>query len=64
MRWKVDALIETRFAGPADEAAARKQLQAELWRLVEGLEAALGNQLATSVHILGCEPLADDAESG
>lgn len=63
MKWKVDALIETRFVGPKDEAQARKQLQAELWRLVEGLEAALGNQLATSVHILGCEPLDEDEPS-
>lgn len=56
MRWKVDALIETRFDGPADEAKARKAVQAEIWKLVEGLEAALGSQLATSVTIMGCEP--------
>ena len=56
MRWKVDALIETRFDGPADEAKARKTIQAEIWKLVEGLEAALGNPLSTSVTILGCEP--------
>jgi hypothetical protein len=60
MKWKVDALIETRFSGPADEALVRKQLQAELWRLIEGLETALGNSLATSVHILACVPLDDD----
>lgn len=61
MRWKVDALIETRFVGPADEAKARKQVQAELWRLVESLEKALGSEMATSVHILGCEPIDDEA---
>jgi hypothetical protein len=61
MKWKVDALIETRFIGPADEAQARKQVQAELWELIEGLEARLGNALATSVHILACEPLQDEA---
>ena len=61
MRWKVDAIIETRFAGPQDEAAARKLVQAELWRLVEALETALGTELATSVHILGAEPLQDEA---
>lgn len=61
MRWKVDALIETRFVGPTDEAKARKQVQAELWRLVESLEQALGSEMATSVHILGCEPIDDEA---
>ncbi|MDB5098474.1 MAG: hypothetical protein JWM80_2895 [Cyanobacteria bacterium RYN_339] len=61
MKWKVDALIETRFVGPADEAKVRKLLQAELWRLVEGLEQALGNKLSTSVHIVGCEPIYDEA---
>jgi hypothetical protein len=60
MKWKVDALIETRFVGPADEQKVRKQLQAELWKLVEGLEQALGNELSTSVHIVGCEPLYED----
>lgn len=59
MRWKVDAIIETRLDG-ADEAGVRKQVQAELWRLVEGLEAALGNPMATSVHILGVEALAEE----
>lgn len=61
MRWKVAALIETRFEGPDDEAKARKLLQAELWRLVAELEVALGAPLATSVHIMDIEPLADDA---
>jgi hypothetical protein len=61
MRWKVDAIIETRFPGPADEAQARKLVQAELWKLVEALEAALGVSMTTSVHILGAEPLEDDA---
>jgi hypothetical protein len=60
MRWKIDAIIETRYAGPASEAEARKQVQAELWRLVEGLEAALGTSMATSVHILGVEPLSEE----
>ncbi|MEB3221271.1 MAG: hypothetical protein VKS61_04890 [Candidatus Sericytochromatia bacterium] len=64
MRWKLDALIETRFEGPDDEVRARKIVQAELWRLIEGLEAALGNQLGTSVTVLACEPLADEAEGG
>lgn len=62
IKWKVDALIETRFVGPNDEGQARKQLQAELWRLIEGLETALGNQLSTSIHILGCEPLDDEPQ--
>jgi len=60
MRWKVDAIIETRFPGPADEAQARKLVQAELWKLVEAMEASLGISMATSVHILGAEPLEDD----
>lgn len=60
MRWKVDALIETRFDGPADEAKARKLVQAEIWKLVEGLEEALGSQLATSVTIMGCEPAEEE----
>ena len=59
MRWKVDAIIETRLDG-ASEADVRKQVQAELWRLVEALEAALGNPMATSVHILGVEALAEE----
>lgn len=59
MRWKVDALIETRFEGPDDESRARKLVQAEIWKLVEALEAALGNAMSTSVTIMGCEP-ADD----
>jgi len=61
MRWKVDAIIETRFEGPASEPEARQAAQAELWKLVEGLEAALGNPMATSVHILGVEAVQDDA---
>lgn len=60
MRWKVDALIETRFEGPDDESRARKAVQAEIWKLVEALEAALGNNLATSVTIMGCEPADGD----
>lgn len=60
MRWKVDAIIETRLAGPGSEAEARAQVQAELWKLVEGLESALGNPMGTSVHILGVEPLGED----
>lgn len=60
MRWKVDALIETRYDGPADEAKARKQVQAEIWKLIEGLEEALGNQLSTSVTIMGCEPAEEE----
>lgn len=60
MRWKVDAIIETRIPGPDDEAQVRKLVQAELWKLVEGLEAALGVSMATSVHILGAEPLPED----
>ena len=63
MRWKLDALIETRFDGPDDEAKARKVVQAEIWRLVEALEAALGNPLSTSVAIMACEP-ADETEGG
>jgi hypothetical protein len=62
MRWKLDALIETRFEGPDDEVRARKVVQAELWRLIEGLEATLGNQLGTSVTVLACEPVPDDGE--
>ena len=62
MRWKLDALIETRFEGPEDEARARKVVQAELWRLVEGLEVSLGNALGTSVTILACEPLPDEGD--
>lgn len=62
MRWKVDALIETRLEGPLNEEAARKRVQEELWRLVEGLEAALGNALATSVVVLGVERLEDEAD--
>lgn len=60
MRWKVDALIETRLQGPASEAEAKKAVQAELWRLVDELEAALGISLATSLTILGVEQLPDD----
>ena len=60
MRWKVDAIIETRFEGAQDEAAARKLVQAELWKLVEALEAALGTSMSTNVHILGAEPIEDD----
>lgn len=59
MRWKVDALIEARFEGPADEAAARRLLQSELWRLVEGLEAALGTSMSTSIHIMDVARLDD-----
>ena len=29
--------------------------------MIEGLEQALGNQLSTSVHIVGCEPIYDEA---
>lgn len=64
MRWKLDALIETRFDGPEDEARARKLVQAELWRLVETLETSLGNALGTSVTVLGCEPVPADEEAG
>ena len=60
MRWKVDALIETRFDGPADEAKARKLVQNAVWKLVEGLEAELGNALGTSVTIMGCEPAEEE----
>jgi hypothetical protein len=60
MRWKVDAIIETRLDGPEDEAQARKLVQAELWKLVETLEAALGTSMATNVVILGAEPLPDE----
>lgn len=60
MRWKVDALIETRFDGPADEAKARKAVQNEIWKLIEALEGALGNPLSTSVTILGCEPAEEE----
>lgn len=59
MRWKVDAIIETRFDGPADEARARKLVQAELWKLVEGLEAKLGNAIGTSITILNCEAVVE-----
>lgn len=61
MRWKIDAIIETRLDGPADEAEVRKRVQSELWKLVEGLEAALGNAMATSVHLLGVEPIEEEA---
>jgi hypothetical protein len=60
MRWKIDALIETRFEGPDDEARARKLVQAEIWKLVEALEEALGNPLSTSVTIMGCEPAEEE----
>lgn len=60
MRWKVDAIIETRFPGPEDEAQARKLVQAELWKLVETLEAALGTSMTTNIVILGAEPMPDD----
>jgi hypothetical protein len=60
MRWKVDAIIETRFPGPDDEAQAKKLVQAEIWRLVEALETALGTSLSTNVVILGIEPAPDD----
>ena len=60
MRWKVDALIETRLAEAASAEAARQAVQAELWKLVEALEAALGCPMATSVVILGAEPLDDE----
>lgn len=59
MKWKVDAIIETRLTGP-DEATVRKAVQAAVWKLVEGLEAELGNPMGTSVHILGVEALADE----
>jgi hypothetical protein len=61
MRWKVDAIIETRFDGVEDESQARKLVQAELWKLVEALEAALGTSMTTNVHILGAEPLDEGA---
>ena len=61
MRWKVDALIETRLVGPADEAKVRKHVQTALWQLIEQLEKELGNSMATSVHIVGCEPIDEDA---
>ena len=53
-------MIETRFVGPADEAKVRKQVQAALWGLVESLEAALGNEMSTSLHIVGCEPIYEE----
>lgn len=56
MRWKVDAIIETRLTGP-DEAHVRQAVQASIWKLVESLEAELGNPMGTSVHILGVEAL-------
>ena len=59
MRWKVDALIEARFEGPVDEAAARRLLQTELWRLVEGLEGALGTSMSTSIHIMDVNRVED-----
>lgn len=59
MRWKIDAILETRLEGP-DEASVKKLVQAELWKLIDGLEAALGISMATSVHILGVEPLPDE----
>ena len=31
-----------------------------VWKLVEAMEAALGISMATSVHILGAEPLEDE----
>ncbi|MEB3329345.1 MAG: hypothetical protein VKQ33_08965 [Candidatus Sericytochromatia bacterium] len=62
MRWKLDALIETRFEGPDDEVRARKLVQAELWRLIEAMEAALGNQLGSSVTVLACEAVPDDGD--
>ncbi|MEB3196631.1 MAG: hypothetical protein VKP62_05445 [Candidatus Sericytochromatia bacterium] len=62
MRWKLDALIETRFAGPDDEDRARKLVQAELWKLVEALEQALGNPLNTSVTLLDCQALPEDED--
>lgn len=60
MRWKVDALIETRFDGPADEAKAKKLVQNAIWKLVEGLEQELGNELGTSVTIMGCDPAEEE----
>jgi hypothetical protein len=60
MRWKIDAIIETRLDSAADETQVRKQVLAELWKLVETLEAALGNPMATSVHVLGVEPVPDE----
>jgi hypothetical protein len=60
MRWKVDAIIETRFPGPDDETQVRKKVQAELWKLVEKLEAELGTSMTTNVVILGAEPLPDE----
>lgn len=64
MRWKLDALIETRFEGPDDEVRARKVVQAELWRLIEALEETLGNALGTSVTVLACEPAPADEDGG
>jgi len=61
MRWKVDALIETRFEAGDSEVEAKKLFQAQLWQLIEQLETALGTPLGTSVTVLGCEPLPEEA---
>lgn len=61
MRWKVDALIETRFEAGPTEAEAKKLFQAQVWQLIEQLENALGTPLGTSVTVLGCEPLPEEA---
>ena len=62
MRWKVNAIIETCLAGAESEHEAKQRVQSELWRLVDGLEAALGVPMATSVHILDATPADDDGE--
>jgi hypothetical protein len=60
MEWKVDALIETRVEGPADETLVRRRVQAALWEMVEGLELSLGKHMSSAVHIMGITPIHHD----